>query len=213
MLPKKIALFFFILSLVGCSSTNAPAPNYTLTITGTLKFVSPTTLPPDVKVVCVWPNGNESDFNDTLPPAFGTGTFDTVAKTFSVSFSGVPPSVSVSNGTNRLTLGYAHILLVGDDASGYPRRKFGPYNARILGAVNNTAVVYHTYNATLHSSYFQWLNASQGYVVGTRVAAASMDGVDSLVQSSSAGLVLTIDTDTTGIHFPQVIPSGGTMFF
>ena len=207
MLTKKIALFIFIMSLVGCSSSNAPTPNYSLTITGILKFISPTTLPPDVKVVCVWPNG--INFNDTLPPAYGTGTIDTVAKTFFVSFSGVPPSLSLTSGDKHLTLGYAHILLVGGDASGYPRRQFGPYNARILGAVNNTAIVYHTYNSTLNSSFLQWLNASQGYVVGTRVA--SLGGVDSLVESSSSGLVLTIATDTTGIHLPQVIPGAGPM--
>ena len=208
MLPKKIALMFCILSLAGCSSSNAPAPNYTLTITGTLKFISPTTLPPGVSVVCVWPSSSENYSSDGLPQAFGTGTLDTVAKTFSVSFSGVPPSLSASSGDKHVTLGYAHILLVGDDASLYPRRQFGPYNARILGAVNNTAVVYHTCNVTLNSSFLQWLNASQGYVVGTRVG-TTLDGVDSLVESSSSGLILTIDTDTTGIHLPQVIPSAG----
>jgi hypothetical protein len=211
MLLRKISLIFCILSLAGCSSTNAPDPNYTLTITGTLKFISPTALPPNASVVCVWPSSSENYGSNGLPQTFGTATFDTVAKTFSVSFSGVPPSQSVTSGAKTVTLGYAHILLVGDDASTYPQRQFGPYNARILGAVNNTAVVYHSSNFTLSSSVFQWLNASQGYVVGTRVATTA-DG-DSMVQSGSSGLVLTINTDTTGIHLPDVIPGFGTVVF
>jgi hypothetical protein len=86
-----------------------------------------------------------------------------------------------------------------------PSRLFGLYTGPILGGVNNTAIVYHTVNASLNGML--WLNPfPQGYAVGTGTKPGSP--MDSLVQRSNSGLELVVDTDTTGLNLPRLIAGG-----
>ena len=201
MLVRNSLLSSVIITLfLGCGHSTEAPPNYSMTVSGIITLKSPTKLPPDAQVVCVWPNGTESSSGTPITPQFGTCSIDTAALTFQATFKGIPPSLTVTSPGKTLTLGYAHILLISPSA---PSRLFGRYIGSILGAVNNTAIVYHTVNARLNGML--WLNSfPQGYAVGTGTKPG--DQMDSLVERSNSGLELVVDTDTTGINLPQVIP-------
>ena len=194
-----LALCFIVLA--GCSQSsdtvNTP-PVYSYTVSGTVRFVTPMTLPPDAKLMCVWPSGNQT--SDSLPAAFGTATIDTGAKTFSISFSGVPPSQSAAIGDRHITLGYGHIILAAMPEV-HTSSAFGPYHYLIYGTVNGTAMVYHTSDFVLQG--MTWVNPlPQGYAVGIGGRAPSSTD-DTVVQRSNSGLELVVDT--SNIYLPKLI--------
>jgi hypothetical protein len=205
---KAVVFVILLASIAGCNSgTGTPPelPSYKLTVTGTIRNDSGIVIPPDAKVVCVWPNGTDYSGQNTMAPTYGEATLDQATNTFSIDLSGVPPVLVVNDSVKRVELAYAHILLVSSSPT-HSKRIFGPEYGPIIGAVNNATVVYHTRNIAELKSSLLWLNTlRQGFVAGTGIRTDTSAGAwDDFQPGPNTGLELTVDTVGNHFYFPKL---------
>jgi hypothetical protein len=123
----------FMLLLGSCSDSSEPSKVEPLTLTGKIRFNRPIALPSDVKVVGGWGVGTWDAGGYVY--LYGSGTIDTAAKTFSITFPSAPPSDAVNYGV----LGIADIYLVQNPPSG---KIYDFSTLKIYGGINNACVVY-----------------------------------------------------------------------
>ena len=184
----------------GCTSSSSSSPCPGLpdvkgpyTISGHLVFKNQVSVPADAKVICYWSalSSPPTAFNSSY--VFGEGTLNMADSSFSLTFQGVPPNtVSFTQDCKKIMAsGPGYVLLVAN-------RKTGNWfdTVRVLGAIDQSAMVYCISNTTLHS----WLgNFLQGYGIGSDTSTTA----DTLARIPNTGLQLSVDTAYTDYTFPH----------
>lgn len=213
---RSLLVTLAILIVCGCSESgttpdkSSKTPLYT--VQGSMVFAPGASIPKGTKLYAVW------SVNSTSPDysyVFGEGTLDTVNGRFSFSFMSYPPEVAL-NGTGLdstdldfARLGVAYIIAVYDSAG---KIKVGTkiYDLKddevtLVGAVNNTAIIYRRGADKPCSEFRPWLPAfTVGYGIGQGAPNPQGSGYDIFVPvSSGSELQLLIDSDPESFTFPN----------
>jgi hypothetical protein len=191
----------FALLYEGCSTASSPCPGLPdskgpFTISGHLLFKQAVALPANAKVICYWGSLATVPTGFDNSRVFGQGTLNMADSSFSVTFAGVPPNSSTFTQDCKKVMasGPGYTLLVADQIPGDPGMWFD--TVRVLGAIDQSAMIYCISNTTLHGWFNNFL---QGYGIGSDT---STPPADSLARIPNTGLTLTVDSLYSDFHFP-----------
>ncbi len=182
----------------GCTSSSAPCPELPdvkgpYTISGHLIFKHQVSLPADAKVICYWGGLNSQPATFNSSHVFGEGSLNMADSSFSLTFNGVPPNtITIDQNCKKVMVSPpGYILLV---SSQMPGNWFD--SEHVLGAVDQSAMIYCVSNTTLHSWYGAFV---QGYGIGKDTSATAAG----LIPIPNTGLTLTVDSLHTDFQLPD----------
>ncbi len=200
-----------LVGLGGCEGPTTVTPDTAaFRVSGTIRNPKGLPIPPTTKFYALWMVSRTSPDYSYV---FGVGTIDIGRGTFEIVFESDPPDEACNsradspNDPSYVRAGVAYIIAFEDPKNliipGVRLGDIDDDDVKLVGAVNNTAIIYRKGTDEACENFFHWLpDFTPGYSIG--VGVENPDSKDFFIPAPSGyTLELLIDDDADSFIFPN----------